>query len=643
MSDLPFADAVAARASVDVERAVLVLDKYRVTAAPQPPVARMLRVRRIRFSGVKTLSESEPAPFEFEWDVDGSGLWILASGDNLVGKSTVIQVALWALRGKPKHLTGTVRGWIRAVDVLFEAGDKGVRVEFSAEDGKPAGTVTLTTAGATEVLRFENEGQFVRLMQDVMLEALALEAVPASRADAAGRVSAHEDGWRAYTGAFLSDSRSDAIIGEAVPGTDVTMRLLQVYLGLPWATTLFQARARARQVAAEGDLRRKRLPALGGRSLDQVEEQLRDVQGRISDEAARNAGARLLVATQAEFDRLSGEIRQARMAMEDAEEDARGAEALSLMAQRTVNALSENHEAARFIRRLAPTCCPRCDKPISEARLRAEAEDRKCSVCTEVVPERQDEDAQALIAEAEERAQELRLGERDARRAARAKAEHFADLRSRLGEAGRRLREASGLGTAADVQALTRQADRLEGILEVARRLAASDEVDQEELAVLQAAEDEANGRVQAAADKVLDAVSGEMTRIVTKLGMGDVSGIRLKRNAHVDVNQSSGTRIWRDLAPGEQLRLRLAAVVALVRSAAREGFGRHPGLLMIDSPGTEEMNKARVADYLAEVATLVEETPGLQIIIAMQGIEKAAAAVSAERLKGPTQEGFMW
>lgn len=643
MSDLPFADAVATRASVDVERAVEVLDKYRVTAAPQPPVARQLRVRRIRFSGTKMLTETGPTPFAFDWEVDSAGLWMLASGDNLVGKSTVLQVALWALRGRPKYLTATARGWIESVAVSFLAGGKAIEVAFSNSDGAVSGTVTLTTGGKPEMLRFENEGQFARVMQDVMLEALALEPVPASRATASGRVESHDDGWLAYTGAFLSDSRSNAIIGEATPGTDLTQRLLQVYLGLPWVTTLFQARAKAKQVAAEGELRRKRFPALGGRSLDELEEQLAVVRRQISDEALRSTAAKLLVEAQAEFDRHLEGLRRARTARDDAEEEARGAEALSVMAQRTVNALREDHEAARFIRRLAPTCCPRCDKPISQARLEAEVSERRCSICTEGLPERPDEEANAIIAEAADRAEQLKAGVRDTRKAAKAKASEFEQAQAWLDDAGLRLQAATGLGTAADLQVLTRQEARLEGVLEVARTLAASDGVSQEEVRVLEAAEQEASRRVQAAADRVLDAVSDEMKRIVTKLGMGDVGSIRLKRNAHVDVEQSGKVIGWKDIASGEQLRLRLAAVVALVRCAAREGFGRHPGLLLIDSPGNEEMNKGRVSDFLAEVAALVGETPEVQVIIAMEGIEKAEGVVPPERLKTPSQGKYMW
>ena len=80
---------------------------------------------------------------------------------------------------------------------------------------------------------------------------------------------------------------------------------------------------------------------------------------------------------------------------------------------------------------------------------------------------------------------------------------------------------------------------------------------------------------------------------------------------------------------------MRLATVVALVKTARAEGFGRHPGFLIIDSPGSEEMNSERVGDFLAELASLAEETEGVQVIVAMQGPEKVMDVVSATRVRG--------
>ena len=55
-------------------------------------------------------------------------------------------------------------------------------------------------------------------------------------------------------------------------------------------------------------------------------------------------------------------------------------------------------------------------------------------------------------------------------------------------------------------------------------------------------------------------------------------------------------------LSPGEQLRLRIATLVALLRIGQTQGIGRFPALLLIDSPGSEEMVEADAAEILGEL-----------------------------------------
>jgi hypothetical protein len=599
-------------------------------------------IRRIVFRGTKR-TESGPAErFDFEWNVASSGLWVLASEDNLVGKSSILQIALWALRGKPKHLTGTVRDWVEEVEVSFDADGTQVEVAFRVEGQEPVGSVRLTTGSASTEQAFNSTEQFKRTMQDIMLESLALEPIAASRAGPDGLVATHEDGWLAYTGAFLSDTYSDAIIGETI-GTDLTQRLLQVYLGLPWATTLFQARSRARQLAAEAEHRRRRMSALGGRSVDELEAELADVQTQISNEGARNQSAKELVEAQREFDRLAELVRRAKRNADDAASDLEDAKVNEIRAGRTLIALRDDRAASLFLHRLAPVCCPRCDRPIGDQRRQMEALERRCSVCTEELPAGDAREMEAYIAEAEARSSEARRFTTDVEGAASDLAHDYTRLRGDLVRAGERVQSAATAGTAADVQVLGRRAARLEGILEVARELTRADKTDENELSILKAAEAEAGDRVSAEAEVVLNSVSSEICRIVTRLGMRDVSQVVLKRNAHVEVHQAARKRKWSDLAPGEQLRLRLATVIALVRSARGRGFGRHPGLLMIDSPGAEEMNAARVGDVLEELNGLVRETEGLQVFVAMQGIEKAAGTVDPTRLRTSGPGELMW
>ena len=208
-----------------------------VVADPAPPAARSLRLASISFHGIKRL-EGRDVPFEFVWEGLGDGLWVIANADNLVGKSSVIQIVVWALRGTPKSWVPVVRKWLSRVEVGFIIDGRAVDVAFEVRDGVASGEVRI--AGETAAQTFAGEESFKRVMQDFVMRPLGLEPIASSQARAGtDEVIRYDDGWLAFTGAFLSDTRSDAIIGENL-GVNVTQKLLQVFLGLPWARLSFK-------------------------------------------------------------------------------------------------------------------------------------------------------------------------------------------------------------------------------------------------------------------------------------------------------------------------------------------------------------------------------------------------------------------
>lgn len=322
---LAFVDAVARRSQVEVGEVAAILMRHGVVATPSPPPARHLRVRAIAFSGTKSI-QGATEDFKFEWDVDDDGLYGIVSADNFAGKTTIIQVILWALRGTPKKLADTSKAWIRNVDVTFLADRRTVQVVFASDESGIHGQVRVGAGEEQQAHGFDDEEQFKRVMQEVMLEALGLEPIPTSRQLRDGRTIPYEDGWAAYTGAFLADADSDAIIGEHIGGTDLTQRLLQVFIGLPWARTLFQARARLNVLTSDAQQRKRKLSVLGGKSLTEVESELQSVQEQIADEGLRDAAVAQLLEAQKVYDDLAVQVRTRREEANAANEAAQEAQ-----------------------------------------------------------------------------------------------------------------------------------------------------------------------------------------------------------------------------------------------------------------------------------------------------------------------------
>ena len=75
---------------------------------------------------------------------------------------------------------------------------------------------------------------------------------------------------------------------------------------------------------------------------------------------------------------------------------------------------------------------------------------------------------------------------------------------------------------------------------------------------------------------------------------------------------------------------------VALFRIGERTGVGRDPGLLLIDSPATQEAVDRDVAEILRDIQAVCDELPGLQIITTSADPELASEAPSS----GPPHHG---
>lgn len=641
---VPFADAVAVRCGRDISEVTSILAKHNIVASPSPPPANPLRINKISFRGEKILGENS-TPIEFSWDVSETGLFAIVSSENLRGKTTIIQVALWALRGTIKDLTTTVKNWIRAVDVSLQAGDRNIRVEFSVIDGKERGTVSVCLVNApaeeAKVSSFDGADQFKRAMEEVMLEALALEPIAASR-KIGDRTTAYDDGWAAYTGAFLTDSRSDAIIGETI-GTDLTQRLLQVFVGLPWVRTLFQARSRKRVLESDIQMRKRKLTTLGGHSIEDLEAELSQTMLQIQDESVRNSAAERLLQAQSEYEGAAQDARDALTELNVSRREAEDAKSERLTAEKVLREMEEEQAAAAFFGRLSPKCCPRCSAAIPKGRLEREKSEHSCSVCLEVVVVPDEKAIRGEIATAKHRLAEAKGLESDATfLVLRREAEHK-ESRAKLNDAGTKLNNLASSGTAGDLQVLDRRRERLEGMLEVANAVVNADLADSDDLVILKAAEDEAQTRIDDTAGEVLSRVSDEVKRIVKRLGMNDVETIELKRNAHVSVMKGGTLSTWGGLSPGEQLRMRIATVIALVRIARGHGVGRHPGLLMIDSPGNEEVAEENLVNILEELRNVAAETEGLQMFVVMRGDPELFSDLPASRLKSAGPGEYLW
>tara|TARA_R110002072_G_scaffold28296_3_gene91061 strand:- start:3833 stop:5803 length:1971 start_codon:yes stop_codon:yes gene_type:complete len=642
--------AISERSEKTESEVIEVLGRHRIRATQALPKPRRLLLRKIRFAGER-IGVANEGPFEFEWELGMPGVWCVTSENNLVGKSTVLEVAMWALRGVPRGLQEDVRGWLREVEVSFDVDAVTHCVSFSLSSGKPVGRlVRHTPKTRRNVAVFDSAESFERAMGDFMLQTLGLEPLPSwqkfPRAED-GRQVWH--GWRAFSGAlFVPDSSHEALLGElAIAG--LPGRLLQMFVGMPWAQTVALAkgtqklvaqmdrnqkrRAQEDALAREQDLEQLQLEAEGARARLKA---LPDTGTEIREMDLAVSSLRTIAVQCAEVERR---IRESEKALAEAE-DSRLADKKSLVD------LREGRLAALFFHGLDPSHCPRCDESISQERRQGEQDTGQCSICTRPLGAIDLEASEDVLQEAEDRAKGSKKAVVEARAALN---RHHDDLekRERRQELFRNQLEElrSKRSRASERWAAELEVAKLEGRLaeRESRVTQAEDSGSHEsDLAILQAVVSESERLGKAASEEFLAHLDAEILRLATKFGIHALEKVRLDRGARLMIWKGGKKTSFSKVTKGERLRLRVATIIAMLRVSEELGVGRHPFLLFIDSPGAEEVKDVDAACLVGELQRLAGELR-LQVIVATARPDLLPAEIPDARIRRSGEDGRMW
>ncbi len=662
-----------------------ILRQARVTASAAVPTPVRLHVRSVGFSGMKSPQPAQDVgataasvdelgvrePFEFSWEL-GPGLYVVGSHENLRGKSSVLEIIRWALRGRCR-LQADIRSWLRQVQVVFAVGGETLTVEFAVRDGQPDGAVYQGTgAGRVELVRFDGEDAFEQAMDAVMMTRLHLQRISAWQDK-----QAVEHAWVAYAGALAISSRGlDFLLGDQ-PYSGMAARLLSMFLGAAWAGSRTEATTALRGVDAaleqlDGRTRQREKDTADQRAAAQA-----SVTIAQTELAALPDGGERLTAIEAAVGRvgtLGAEVAQLRAALADA----RAAEqevARQLQEERARrHAVLEDALSRRFFNALRPTACPRCAAPVSKDRREQEAAGHECSVCTTEL------DLEALHQEVlvaasapqAERDAALRsatmpdpaAGSEDApaegedalRRALTGASSEVGRLTTRLQMREAEWQEVTELarsgGDLAGLVARRRDAElalaRAQGALDALRTPATAEETAQREVlerrkSVLKAAEKVTTTWVHEAQQDTLRALSTQIAGMARAFGVSQLESVELDGAARLRVRKGGVETPYSRCTPGEQLRLKVATAVALLRAGFSSQVGRHPGLLTVDSPGSEEATTESLDTMLHALTEAAADAPQMQVIVATTRTELLEEIVPPDRRRVAPPGGYLW
>lgn len=611
-------EAIAAASGRPPELVADFLDRHDLRAQSVIPRPVDLTVRRVALSGSKQIKE-ETEPFDFAWEKLTPGLCLLGSERNSRGKTALFGVMRWLLRGTvPGEIPSDVLGWLHQASMDFDLDGLPYRVAIDRRSGFH-GSLTAAGASAKPVFETRDEAHFASAMSDFMLRTLALE--PVTSLNKEGRTVQHR--WPALFGAFHISTNYSALIGDAAP---LVNRMMNMFAGFPHAVPVGQLTYVTAGLKMDADQEDKASHAVAEHAkerADRIKVQLEALGAKTS---AGQSATELLTAMRVasgEVAALYARLPNLRRALAEAQDAASAAKAELNSDRLALRHFLEDRAASRIFRALDPKCCPRCDQTFGAERRERETADHSCLVCGEVTPEADDAgkaEAKAQL-EANERASgqvyaSAREAETQALAAVGAAEEHLAEQERKL--AADTTRQAAASSGEAD---LARRAV-LEAMLVDAEADAKSavSRPETDEAAIAKACDKVFRQRLRAEQEEIMDEVQSEICALLRDFGVMNLAKVEMNAVPHLFLHKGYQGRdriAFGDASIGEQLRIKIAFIVALMKVGHRRGIGSHPGLLLIDTPGAQETADQDLAALAGRLGSLCQEIPKLQIFVA--------------------------
>ncbi|WP_027806960.1 large ATP-binding protein [Burkholderia cenocepacia] len=645
--------AIATRAEAEIFAVEGVLSAHRIQPSPVLAQPRRLLLREIEFSGEKD-GVANAGAFTFSWTALDHGLWAMLSEHNLRGKSSIIEIVRWMIRGRPSNnLQDDVRRWVHAVRLGFLLDSDQYEIVAKTQ-GEPIGSLCrirapIATDGEPErtvLADFSTDGEFEAVMADFFMRTFAMDPISSWRQGKEDEGQSVTHSWVAFSGAMFIGTNYDVLLGDMPVATGLTSRLMQMYLGVPWVSTLAAAKTahqlveQAVQVSARKNEQGQK--AINARIADisaQLSEKRAELAKIPSDEAVRNA-------INADTTELADVRRQERDMAEHAERAVAALRDLTAVYQeerRDLQTHMDAMSATAVFRRLEPKCCPRCDHTISKAKKALESSTHSCSVCGESITN--SEDGEAIKVDLQER---VAASEAAVTRASAKKEEAESELtalRRKIDLLQGRLESASKeLDSAVRRQEAAVAVAVLEGRLEEASISPASQADDRSgELKILSAVVAETEARVKAVRDGLLADVSARLVEYAKAFGMENLSEASLKGNATLSLVKGGVPTSYGKVTEGEKLRLKVATVLAMIEIAEARGIGRHPGLLMIDSPAAQEVSPVDVDHLVAGLQAVFTKLPHFQVFVAGISSKAITDHIPEANRREVAGNAFLW
>lgn len=625
---------------------------------------RQLTVDRLRFLGEK------PGDFHF-----APGVNILRAGNDK-GKSSVLKLIHFCLTGK-SDLKKDVDAWIDQVELTFQL-DGVPHVLYVVKRGRPHGVlfrgnpqdVMPTSLEAVHLrqdidilLRFKNAKDMQRHLEGFFNEALGLRPVMGTQKDSRKGSDALLDSptsYRAYMrGMYINqDLGYTDLVTEGTPYGNLFTKVVGMLLGVHGIEAFFAVEAKLAHVenalGKEERYHRRVEQSLGIRDLATLDQEIKRLEQYI-DGLKVDKTALFVRSTSGDLDRRLQDATERLVSLDAASQQvARRVQTVELDLADSDRAIAELDAAIQSHQTFAPLHphhCPVCETTLAARQRHPEPQEGTCLLCHEDLP---DETGDALDV-VEQRLAEARLSRDKQQRTLdvrRAELEEIAFKAEQLEQQKRHLQtqlRSAHQGTEElerEIELETRYLGRLEAERESADRMVTEDGAPSnlkklgKQKRILNAALRHLRTLYADVNERLKQDFARRVQRYCTTIGFPGLEGVELDGHLRPHIRQNGKTYLFGELSPGERVRFVLSFYLAMAIATGEDlEYGSHPGMLLIDSPGKEEM-VAKDFSAVVDLLSLAEarHADKIQVIVATT-IPAIASATDASKQRFVTND----
>ena len=589
-------------------------------ADPPARSASHLSIVRLEISGSKTLANEEhPLPIDYAQDF-GPGVNVLLIEDNDVGKSSILKTIKFALTGDDGDYDADVKTWITNIRLWFSLNDEQflIAITCSPESENGLGVLYEGPKGieleddptkSKVVFRAPDRNELQESLRRFFFDKIGLSRLAWAVPGAKDQDAPSEAGttWLTYFQALQIPDGSDKYLlcdKEHSFGNQEGL-IFSTFLGLHLVEQLNWLGVEAsKQSKLEKSTENER-KTLQSRLAD-LEKQETDVKDRL-DKMKRDLAVRRKEFVDEGFqNRITAvqEMIRDRLTQEEScqREIADAADSLSFLRSRETQ-IKELIALKLHFTGLNVSLCPNCDSEVSTEELEREQNEHLCRLCNKPANDATPDEIAVRRSEAEQITEQISLEEgnrKQLRQQAEALRNEVVQLRKDVEvlEASVKAKLTQALPTEEEDKLrdkLLREAGQLSSqILSTTHRLKEFQEVgafDESKRRILKKARDILQTEASRRNKELLESLSRLTQEVAQQIGAESITDVTcselgtVKLTKHGEVVRFTGIK-----NQGERMRLKLAFFLAMMRLGCKVGYGRHPGFLLVDQPGSAEM-----------------------------------------------------